>query len=384
MPDYDCAVIGAGVFGAWIAYRLRLSGRTVALIDALGPGNSRSSSGGESRITRSSYGPDEIYSRWALRSLPAWKQVFQNTGQPHLFQHTGVLWTAPEADPRVASNRQALVNSGVRFELLSGVEVTYRWPQFRFPEPVAGIYEPESGVLLARRAVQAVVAEAVRAGVEFIMAVAEPPDGGGRIDQIRIGPDTSIRAGDFVYACGPWLPKAFPRLLKDRIHATRQDVFFFSPPPSDRRFSPPFMPAWLHYGDPRGGYALPDMESRGFKLAFDRHGHLIDPDEMDRIVSQEAVAEARAFLSERFPALRNAPLVETRVCQYENTSNGDFLLDRHPELENVWIAGGGSGHGFKHGPAVGEYVEQLLSGCGTPEPRFSFASKGMARARAVY
>ena len=144
------------------------------------------------------------------------------------------------------------------------------------------------------------------------------------------------------------------------------------------------MPAWLHYGDPRGGYALPDIESRGFKLAFDRHGPEIDPDTMDRVVSPEAVAEARAFVSERFPALSNAPVVETRVCQYENTNNGDFLLDRHPELKNVWIAGGGSGHGFKHGPAVGEYMEQLIGGTAKVEPRFSFASKTTARARAVF
>jgi glycine/D-amino acid oxidase-like deaminating enzyme len=238
--------------------------------------------------------------------------------------------------------------------------------------------------MLARRAVQAVVGEAVRRGVDFIAAVGEPPAGSGRVSQIQIGSQESIAAGEFVYACGPWLPKVFPRLLGDRIHATRQDVVFFSPPPGDRRFAPPQMPAWLHYGDPRGGYALPDLESRGFKLAFDRHGPSIDPDTMDRIVEEDAIAEARAFVRERFPALREAPVVETRVCQYENTSNGDFLLDRHPEFENVWWAGGGSGHGFKHGPAVGEYVEQLLSGTARVEPRFAYASKSAARGRVVY
>ena len=310
-------------------------------------------------------------------------KIFEQVNQPHLFQPTGFLWTAPENEPRVASNREALVNSGVRFEFLTPPEGSDRWPQIHFSYPVAGIYEPESGVLLARRAVQAVAGEAIRRGVEFIVAAAEEPDGRGRITKIAIGSDEFVTAGDFVYACGPWLPKVFPRLLADRIHPTRQDVFFFSPARSERRFGAPWMPAWLHYGDPRGGYALPDIECRGFKLAFDRHGPLIDPDTADRIVGAEAVADARAFVSERFPGLRDAPVVETRVCQYENTSNGDFLLDRHPEIENVWIAGGGSGHGFKHGPAVGEYVEQLLSGTAQVEPRFSFASKSAARARAV-
>ncbi len=366
MRKYDCAVMGAGVFGAWIAYRLRRSGRTVALIDPYGPGNSRSSSGGETRIIRSSYGPDEIYSRWALRSLAAWKQVFEEAGQPRLFQQTGVLWTAPEHETRVGGTREALTNSNVPFEFLDHAQVNRRWPQIHFNEPVAGVFEPESGVLLARQAVQAVVEQAIRHGVEFHYT------GNG------------VRAHQAIYACGSWLPKIFPELLKERIHPTRQEVFFFGSSPGDRQFAPPAMPAWLHYGDPRGGYALPDVDGRGFKLAFDRHGPEIDPDTADRIVSAEALTEADAFIGERFPALRNAPIVESRVCQYENTSNGDFLLDRHPERENIWIAGGGSGHGFKHGPAVGEYMEQLLSGTAQAEPRFSFASKSAARARSVY
>ena len=169
LRNFDCAVLGAGVFGAWIAYRLVQAGRTVTLVDPLGAGNSRSSSGGESRIIRSSYGPDEIYTRWAMRSLSAWKQVFDDVKQPRLFQRTGVLWTAPQDDPRVASNLKALTNSGVPFEPLDHALVKQRWPQIQFTAPVAGIFEPEGGVVLARRAVQAVVAQAIRRGVEFSM-----------------------------------------------------------------------------------------------------------------------------------------------------------------------------------------------------------------------
>jgi glycine/D-amino acid oxidase-like deaminating enzyme len=84
--------------------------------------------------------------------------------------------------------------------------------------------------------------------------------------------------------------------------------------------------------------------------------------------------------------LANAPIVDSRVCQYENTSNGDFIIDRHPGFDNVWIAGGGSGHGFKHGPAVGEYTAARVTGSDTPpiEPRFSLASKGLQQHRSVY
>ena len=178
-----------------------------------------------------------------------------------------------------------------------------------------------------------------------------------------------------IYACGPWLGKLFPELLGDRIRPTRQEVFFFAPPPGDTRFSPEQFPAWIDFSDPRRPYGVPDIESRGFKLALDRHGPPFDPDSGDRRPTEEGLLEARRFLAERFPDLRDAPLSEARVCQYENTSNGDFLIDRHPERRDVWLVGGGSGHGFKHGPAVGEYVAGLILGRSSPDPRFVLESK---------
>jgi len=199
---------------------------------------------------------------------------------------------------------------------------------------------------------------------------------------VQTGTGDTISAGTFVFACGPWLPKVFPTLLAERIFPTRQEVFFFGPPRDDPRFAPPAMPTWLDFGE--GLYGIPDLESRGFKLAPDEHGPAFDPDEGERLVSKEGVERVRLFLARRFPALKDAPLVEARVCQYENTSSGDFLIDRHPEMDNVWLVGGGSGHGFKHGPAVGEYVtDRVLSG--TPvDARFSLASKVAAQNRAVF
>ena len=98
----------------------------------------------------------------------------------------------------------------------------------------------------------------------------------------------------------------------------------------------------------------------------------------------KGLAEARSFLSQRFPALADAPLVESKVCQYENTSSGDFLIDRHPEFPNLWLIGGGSGHGFKHGPAVGEYVARMADGATEAETRFSLATKTRDIKRTVY
>ena len=376
--SYDVAVIGAGSFGSWTAYFLRQTGRSVALLDAYGAGNGRASSGGESRIIRAAYGPNEIYTEWAQRSLALWTDLFAKANRPELFERSGVLWTCTPGDPTVGQTRTALEKFGVPFESLNHSEISARFPQFRFPVEREAIFEPESGVLLARRAVRAVVDAAIRNGVDYFRDAASPPEN----NTIRTESGRVIRAGTFVYACGPWLPKIFPSLLEGRIRPTRQEVFFFGAPPGDPRFAPPRMPAWLDFSDSRGGYSLPDLENRGFKLAFDKHGPLFDPDSGERAVM--GLADARAFLAERFPALANAPLVESRVCQYENTSNGDFLIDRHPDSKDVWLVGGGSGHGFKHGPAVGEYVASQIDRTAPAEQRFSLATKSREAKRAVY
>jgi monomeric sarcosine oxidase len=380
---YDAAVIGAGVFGAWTAHHLRQAGLQVVLADAYGAANSRSSSGGESRIIRMGYGADEIYTRSAMRSLILWQQFCHQTGQP-LFHQTGVLWTAAEGDPYTENTRQTLARCGAHFEVLSPAELKLRYPQMEFAPATWGIFEPESGALMARRAVEAVVADAARHGVAFLREAAAVPHGTGSLPAVRTTSGGTIRAGAFVFACGPWLPKLFPDLLANRIAPTRQEAFFFGTPPGDLRFAPPAMPVWIDFSDPRGPYGFPDLENRGVKIALDQHGPRIDPDTADRVPSAADVAAARDFLSQRLPALRHAPLVEARVCQYENTSNGDFLIDRHPDFANVWLVGGGSGHGFKHGPAVGEYVAARILRGGPVDPRYSLASKQETQNRTVF
>ena len=380
---YDYAVIGAGSFGAWIARFLRSSGASVVLLDAYGPANSRASSGGETRIIRMGYGPDELYTRWAMRSLPHWRELGERTGLK-LFHQTGVLWLSNDADAYLKDLHKVLDRADVKLERLASAEIQRRWPQLHFPDVTWGVLEPESGLLMARSSVQALVADLVNNGVEYRTAAVTVPNANGKLAQINLSTGESIAAGTFIFACGSWLPKVFPQLLQDRIFPTRQEVFFLGPPPGDKSFQPPYMPAWLQRTHPDIPYALPDIENRGFKIAFDRHGVTFDPDSGSRVPQQSSIDQLRAYLKLHIPALANAPVVETRVCQYENTWNGDFLIDRHPELRNVWIAGGGSGHGFKHGPAMGEYLcSRILHGT-TAEPRFSLAAKQTSQQRSIY
>ena len=373
-------VVGAGCFGAWTAHHLVRSGCRVTLLDAYGAGNSRASSGGETRLIRMGYGAEELYTRWSRQSLGRWKSLFERT-DPTLFRETGVLWMARDRDPLTTSTLATLARVGIAHERLSRSELESRWPQIDFGLVTWAIYEPGSGVLLARRAVAALVRDTEREGLTYVPAAVRRPTGRGTLGGVTTQSGETIGADAYVFACGPWLPKLFPALLQDRIVSTRQEVLYFGPAAGDRRFAPPALPAWIDFGEE--AYGVPDLDGRGFKIALDRHGPAFDPDMSDRIAG-ETVPAVRDYLGRRFPDLCEAPLLASEVCQYENTSNGDFLIDRHPELENVWLVGGGSGHGFKHGPAVGEYVARLVTEGGASDERFTLSTKQRVQLRTVY
>jgi glycine/D-amino acid oxidase-like deaminating enzyme len=148
---------------------------------------------------------------------------------------------------------------------------------------------------------------------------------------------------------------------------------------------PGSLPGWADFNGGDLFYGMPDLEARGFKIAFDPHGPEVDPDRGDRTPSPEMLERVRAYMARRFPAMAGAPLNEARVCQYENSSNGDFLIDRHPSISNVILIGGGSGHGFKHGPEVGRLAAELTASDGPQgEPRFTLSTKGDTQQREVH
>jgi sarcosine oxidase len=381
---FDVAVVGAGVFGSWIALHLARRGQRVLIVDAYGPANSRASSGGESRIIRMGYRPDELYTRWAMRSLMQWKELFGATS-PALFHETGVLWVSSQGDVPLAEMTTVLTRCKVPFESLDAAVLAERYPQFSPQNLTGAVLETTSGVLMGRRAVVATLERAASHGAEYLHAkIASPAldDSASPLHTITTTSGETISAGQFVFACGAWLGKVFPELLGARIFPSRQEVFFFGVPPGNLDFYSRTLPTWLIPAEET--YGMPDLESRGFKIAFDGHGERVDPDTQRRVVSGESMERVRSYVAQRFPALRDAPIVETRVCQYENTSNGDFLIDRHPQMNNVWFAGGGSGHGFKHGPMVGEYLARQILDGGAPEPRFALGNKATEQKRTVY
>ena len=381
---WDVVVVGAGVFGAWTAKCLQESGSSVLLLDAWGPGHARASSGGESRLTRSSYGADEVYTRMALDSLAEWRALSGRSGLP-VFHELGVLFFFPQVEPYLEDTMRVHRRLSLPTELLDNAALRRRFPQIDFSGVAAGIYEPGFGALMARRAVQTLVAEFVRAGGEYRQTAVQPPADGSALGALRTSDGNHVSARRFVFACGPWLGKLFPDLLGSRIFPTRQEVFFFAPEPGDTRFQPGRLPGWADFNNGDIYYGVPDLEGRGFKIAHDAHGPRMDPDTGDRTPSAAELADVRAYMARRFPLMAERPLSEARVCQYENSSNGDLLIDFHPRWSNVLLVGAGSGHGFKHGPAVGRYAaERLIGSLARVEPRFSLASKGEVANRAVH
>ena len=375
-------VVGAGVFGVWTAFHLRAAGCRVTLVDAYGAGNSRSSSSDESRILRCGYGPDEIYSRLAARSLEAWRACAARV-RASIWHPCGVLWMAAGDDAYTAATRRTLQDQGLPHLVLDAAALRRRYPQFSAAGITMALLEPECGVVMARRAVRLLAAELAEGGVRLMRARVREIVASGPLRAVPLDGGGDLAADAFVFACGAWLPQLFPRALHGRIRPTRQVVVFFGVPAGDERFGAAHAPAWIDF--PAGIYGVPDLEGRGVKIGLDQHGPPIVPDDDDRVPDEASLAKARAWLRRRAPAMADAPVVETRVCQYESTATGDFLIDRHPDHANVWVVGGGSGHGFKHGPAVGELAAGLVtSRTAVGEPRFAFAGKTRQAHRTVF
>jgi glycine/D-amino acid oxidase-like deaminating enzyme len=238
--------------------------------------------------------------------------------------------------------------------------MTKRWPQINFEGIQWGIFEPECGYLDARVSCQAVATAFIAAGGKYrqVAAIGDALES-TPLRSLALSDGSRLKADVYVFACGPWLGKLFPQAVGALVQPTKQDVFFFGTPAGDDRFTDTHLPVWADHRE-RFRYGIPGGDRRGFKIADDTRGKIFDPTNGERIVDEEALKDLREYLAFRFPALKNAPLIETRVCQYEQTPDSHFIIDRHPEIENVWLVGGGSGHGFKHGPAIGEMMADLI------------------------
>lgn len=374
-------VVGAGAFGGWTALELRRRGARVTLVDAWGPGNARASSGGETRVIRATYGARRVYTKMAARAMQLW-QAHDAKWQRGFFRKTGALWMFGRDDAFGRASAAALRAEGLPIEELTPQAAATRFPQIAFDDSIkSALWEPEAGYLFARRACEHVVERFVAEGGTYRQAAVRAPvqATGATIHRIGLEDGSALEGDVFIFACGPWLGRLFPDAVGKRVIPTRQEVYYFGTPPGDTRFLDPAMPVWVDYRE-RLIYGIPGNANRGFKVADDTAGPVFDPTDGTRDATAAGIAAARAFLALRFPALAGAPLLGSEVCQYEASPDSHFVIDRHPAASNVWIAGGGSGHGFKMGPALGEMLASYVLGTATPDPQFGLARLASAPA----
>lgn len=365
------AVVGAGAFGGWTALHLRRSGAEVTLLDAWGPGNARASSGGETRVIRTIYGPTQKYVEMAARALALWSAWDRTAARP-VYRRTGVLWMTGHDDSYVQQSLPFLRQVGLEYEELDPQTAAKRWPQINFGGITRVCLEHEGGYLLARLACDEIARELVRIGGAYRQSAVVSIKGDGRRPHVRLNDGTTLTADRFVFACGPWLGRLFPDVIGSRVTPTRQEVFYLGTPAGDDRFSDSRTPVWVDAGE-RLIYGIPGNLHRGFKVADDTRGPEFDPTDGDRKPSPDLERAVRTFVHRRFPALRDAPVLGSEVCQYENSPDGHFIIDRHPSMSDVWIAGGGSGHGYKMGPAIGEILSKQVLEDAAPDPFFALS-----------
>ena len=365
----DVAVVGAGAFGAWTALNLQQAGARVALIDQYGPANSRATSGGETRGVRTGYGDRGhglLWTRWAKRAIEKWTEWDEQGRElllPRVFFNTSDLIMRDEWTEFMEDTRNNWDEAGVRYEVLDADEVGRRWPVIDLTDITVALWEPDAGVVRARRAIESVARVFEQAGGTITIAKADKgPATASRLDALTLQPGESVSAGQYVFALGPWFPKAFPALMGNRLRIPMGNVLYFRTPPGDNRYSYPNLPSYNFPGVT--GWPALGPDNRGFRVRRGGRGP-DDPDTSRRWLREEEYESPLAFVRERFPGLADAPVSETRSCHYEISRTSNFFFDHHPDFDNVWLAGGGSAEGFKFGPVIGEYLAGRILGTET-------------------
>ena len=361
----SAVIVGAGVFGASLAWRLARAGTEVTLVDQFEPGDPRATSGGESRLIRCGHGPDPDYTASARRARTLWRELEGECAE-QLLVECGLVWFARREDGWEAVTLAALEAQGIPCERLEPDAGAGMFPSYSPAGLAFLLHEPEAGVLRAQRAVRALARQAVAHGATLIRAVARPEGAAAWLDDGR-----SLEADVVVWACGAWLGRLFGELVE--IRSTCQELFFFDGGPD---WAAATVPAFVDFG--RAIYGTRDIDGHGVKAAPDFDGPPLDPDAELPSPSERGEALARAFLAQRFPALAHAPLSGSKCCRYELTRDAHFVAAPHPEHPSVWLFGGGSGHGFKHGPALAELLAPALAGESRPPVRFGLGERGAA------
>jgi len=362
------AVVGAGIVGVMTALELQKQGHSVTLYDGWEPGHTRAASSGIHRVTRSAHGADELYTRWQWEARMRWLELQAEWGIEILRETGGLLLAESGRSQWESAAIPTLSRLGIPAIKMSPPELATRWPHMNFQRVEFGIYEPHAGFLWANRALVKGYQVFLQRGGTFVRTRPRTTPA----ERLEID-GKPLAADRIIVATGSWMREMFRRTLGSVLKVIRQDVIFTSPPEGSTTYDAGNHPVWIDHGYP--GYGIPAVEGHGFKAVIAWHESDIDLDSDDRVVDRGALVRSRQYLSYRFPELVAQPITDQKVCHIVMTPDTHFLLDFHPDHDDIVLAGGGSGSIYKHGPVVGEYVAGIATGRWAPDSRFTLEGR---------
>jgi glycine/D-amino acid oxidase-like deaminating enzyme len=367
MSKSSVIVVGGGIVGVMTALTLQRRGESVTLIDRWEPGHSRASSTDYNRVIRAISGRDEFYTRWARESRLRWLELQAESGQNLMYECGALILAAGGHSDWEDATAETFDRVGVPYYKFGQQDIESRFPQFRVPDIEYALFEPEAGMLMAHRC--------VLTGLNLFRQA------GGKVQRGRVTTDGSERpmldgnpleADLIVIATGPWMADMFPRTIKPISTVVGVNVLYTSTPDGSEEFDMTRMPCWIDHG--QGSFGLPSSEGSGVKAAVvipDK----IDLDNDERLIRQETLGRTRSYIRHRLPGLEGQRVVDSKFNQIILTPDTHFIVDWHPEHENVLFAGGCSGHLFKHAPVFAEFAAGVgLKDFGTAD-RFKISGR---------
>jgi sarcosine oxidase len=375
---YDAIVAGLGGMGSATAYQLAGRGKRLLGLEKFSPAHDRGSSHGRSRIIRQAYFEDPAYVPLLLRAYELWEQLENDTGQ-ELMTLTGGLMIGRRDSELVSGSVESAEEHDLPYELLDAGETRDRFPPFS-PDPgTVALYEKKAGFVRPEETVKAHLDRAASLGADLRF---EEPVLSWEASGSRVGvetPEGSYEAERLVITPGAWAPQ----LLADLdlpLEVERQVMCWFEPTSGLEPFLPDRFPIFIWEPDDGNWfYGFPAQDDdRGVKAAFYRAGGVpTTPETIDREVHDGEIDFIRTYLAEYVPDLAGRCL-DARACMYTNTPDLHFVISAHPEHEQVVIACGFSGHGYKFCGVVGEILADLTTEGSTRHPIGLFSPERLA------
>jgi glycine/D-amino acid oxidase-like deaminating enzyme len=359
-------VAGAGVFGAAAALELARRGHPVTLVDPGPLPHPLAASTDISKVLRMEYGTDEAYMELAERAFTGWRRwagEWAAAGTEPLYHETGVLMVCqtPMAPGGFEyESWQMLRRRGHRPERVDADSLARRFPPWSTGKYVDGFFHSLGGWAESGRVVEWMVRAGERAGVQLLdgRRLAGLSQRGARVTGIRDDRGETLSADHVVVAVGAWSGKLLG--FDHEIRASGHPVLHLAPA-DPSRFSAGRFPVFTADIARTGLYGFPANRDGVVKVALHEAGVPLDPDG-PREVTAAQETRIRELLADTIPALADAPVVSRRLCLYADTQDGDFWIARDPEREGLTVASGGSGHGFKFAPVLGDLVADTVEG----------------------